>query len=77
VAAKYGRVDVARLLLQDRRGADVDITGKNRLSALHVATHYGQRDVVLVLLQHAANTRAVTKVIVRFSNNLCSSNKNQ
>jgi len=61
VAAKYGRVEAARLLLQDSR-ADVDVTGKNGLTALHVATHYDQLDVVLLLLQHAANTRAAAKV---------------
>jgi len=61
LAAKYGRVDAARLLVRDYR-ADIDVTGKNRLTALHVAVHYDNVDVALLLLQHAANTRAVAKV---------------
>jgi len=61
LAAKYGRVDAARLLVRDHR-ADIDVTGKNRLTALHVAAHYDNVDVALLLLQHAANTRAVAQV---------------
>jgi len=61
VAAKYGRADAARLLLQDAR-ADVNVTGKNRLTALHVAAYFDNLGVALVLLQHGANTHAVAKV---------------
>jgi len=61
VAAKYGHVDSAKLLLQDKR-AVVDVTGKNGLTALHVATHYDNIDVILLLMQHDANTHAVAKV---------------
>jgi len=61
LAAKYGRVDAARLLVRNYR-ADIDVTGKNRLTALHVAAYYDNVDVALLLLQHAANTRAVAQV---------------
>ena len=61
IAAKYGHVDAARLLLQDRR-ADVDVAGKNGLTPLHVASHYDNRDVILLLMQHSASTHAVAKV---------------
>ena len=54
-------MEAIKLLLQDKR-ADVDVTGKNGLTALHIATHYDNLDVVLILMQHAANTHAVAKV---------------
>ena len=54
-------MEAAKRLLQDTR-ADVNVTGKNGLTALHVATHYDNLDVALLLMQHAANTHAVAKV---------------
>jgi len=64
IAAKYGDVEATKLLLQDKR-CEVDITGKNRLTPLHVATHYDNLDVVLLLLERAANTHAVAKVVLQ------------
>jgi len=54
-------VEAAKLLLQDKR-VDVDVSGKNGLAALHVATHYDNLDVILLLMQYSANTHAVAKV---------------
>jgi len=54
-------VEAGKLLLHDTR-TDVDTTGKNGLTALHVATHYDHVDIVLLLVQQAANLHAVAKV---------------
>jgi len=61
VAAKYGDIETTKLLLKDKR-INVDLPGKNGLTALHVATHYDNLDVMLLLLDHGANTHAVAKV---------------
>jgi len=52
-----------KLLLQDSR-VDVNVTGNNGLTALHIASHYQQLDVLLLLLQNNANVHAVAKVTV-------------
>jgi len=62
VAAKYGQMDAGRLLLLQDGDADVDVRGKNGLTSLHVATHYDQRHVVVMLLQHSADIHAHAKV---------------
>ena len=49
IAAKYGQLGVARLLLQ--RGAQPDMQGRNGLTALHVAAHYNKPNIVLLLLE--------------------------
>ena len=54
-------MEAAKLLLRDSR-LDVDMAGKNALTALHVATHYDHLDIVLLLMQHQANQHAVAKV---------------
>jgi len=49
IAAKYGQLSVARLLLQ--RGAQPDKQGRNGLTAMHVATHYNRPNIVVLLLE--------------------------
>lgn len=49
IAAKYGQLGVARLLLQ--RGASPDLQGRNGLTALHVAAHYNKPNIVVLLLE--------------------------
>lgn len=64
IAAKYGQLGVARLLLQ--RGASPDLQGRNGLTALHVATHYNKPSIVLLLLQEfQASPHCKAKVGVR------------
>ena len=60
IAAKYGKIKVARLLLQ--KGADPDIQGANGLTPLHVATHYNNVNVALLLLEHKASPHVTAKV---------------
>lgn len=48
LAAKYGHLNVARLLLQ--RDAPADAQGKNGVTPLHVAAHYDHQPVALLLL---------------------------
>jgi len=40
----------------------VNVDGKNGLTPLHVATHYNNLDVVLVLLEGGANCHLPAKV---------------
>ena len=61
IAAKYGQMKVARLLLQ--KGANPDIQGKNGLTPLHVATHYNHANVAQLLLENKASPHATAKVI--------------
>ena len=60
MAAKFGKLKVARVLLD--RGADADAEGKYKLTPLHVATHYGNTDVALLLLDRHANPHCAAKV---------------
>ena len=60
IAAKYGNIKVASLLLQ--KGANPDVQGKNGLTPLHVATHYNHANVAFLLLDHKASPHCVAKV---------------
>jgi ankyrin repeat protein len=57
VAAKYGRVEVVRVLLEG--GADVQRANLDRHTALHVAAKRGHLEVCLLLLDCGANVNAV------------------
>lgn len=60
IAAKYGQLKVAKLLLQ--KDANPDIQGKNGLTPLHVATHYNHVSVALLLLNNKASPHSTAKV---------------
>ena len=60
IAAKYGNVSIAKLLLQ--KGANANIEGKNGLTPLHVATHYNCIDVAQLLLEKGSSPHAAAKV---------------
>ena len=60
IAAKYGHIKVARLLLQ--KDADPNVQGKNGLTPLHVATHYNNVNVALLLLESGASPHVTAKV---------------
>lgn len=60
IAAKYGNIKVARLLLQ--KDANPDCQGKNGLTPLHVATHYNHVNVALLLLDNKASPHSIAKV---------------
>jgi len=60
MAAKFGKLKVARLLLD--RGADANPEGKYKLTPLHVATHYGNTDVAKLLLDRQATPQCAAKV---------------
>ena len=65
IAAKYGQLGVARLLLQ--RGAKPDMQGRNGLTALHVAAHYNKANIVLLLLEEfRASPHCQAKVHIAF-----------
>ncbi|KAK7919356.1 hypothetical protein WMY93_010640 [Mugilogobius chulae] len=59
VAAKYGKIEVANLLLQ--KGAQADAAGKSGLTPLHVAAHYDNQKVALLLLNQGASPHAAAK----------------
>ena len=60
IAAKYGNVPVAKLLLA--KHAEPNVEGKNGLTPLHVATHYNNADVALLLLESGGSPHAAAKV---------------
>jgi len=60
MAAKFGKLKVARLLLD--KGADANAEGKYKLTPLHVATHYGNTDVARLLLDRQATPQCAAKV---------------
>jgi len=60
VAAKYGHLRAARLLL--KRGSDPNVEGRNGLTPLHVATHYSHIAVALMLMENGATPSCVAKV---------------
>jgi len=49
------------LLLQG--DVDVDVLAKNGLTPLHVAAHYGNYNVVRLLLQHHASPNSTAQVL--------------
>uniref|UniRef100_A0A3B3SKH6 Ankyrin 1 n=1 Tax=Paramormyrops kingsleyae TaxID=1676925 RepID=A0A3B3SKH6_9TELE len=53
VACKYGKLDVAELLLE--RGANPNTSGKNGLTPLHVAVHHNNLDVVKLLVSKGSS----------------------
>uniref|UniRef100_A0A670IQJ1 Ankyrin 3 n=1 Tax=Podarcis muralis TaxID=64176 RepID=A0A670IQJ1_PODMU len=59
VAAKYGKIEVANLLLQ--KNASPDAAGKSGLTPLHVAAHYDNQKVALLLLDQGASPHASAK----------------
>uniref|UniRef100_A0A673G452 Ankyrin-3-like n=1 Tax=Sinocyclocheilus rhinocerous TaxID=307959 RepID=A0A673G452_9TELE len=59
VAAKYGKIEVAKLLLQKR--APPDAAGKSGLTPLHVAAHYDNQKVALLLLDQGSSPHAAAK----------------
>lgn len=65
VAAKYGKLEVASLLLQ--KSASPDASGKSGLTPLHVAAHYDNQKVALLLLDQGASPHAAAKVSVPHS----------
>ena len=65
IAAKYGNIKVARLLLQ--KEADPNVQGKNGLTPLHVATHYNNVNVALLLLENGASPHCTAKVLPRLT----------
>ena len=60
MAAKYGRTAVVETLLE--RCNNVDVEGRNSLTALHVATQYNRQQVIVLLLAHHASTQQHAKV---------------
>ena len=60
IAAHYGHVNVATLLLQ--RGASVDHAARNNITPLHVAAKWGRVNMVNTLLDRGARIDAKTRV---------------
>uniref|UniRef100_A0A3Q3APQ9 Ankyrin-1 n=1 Tax=Kryptolebias marmoratus TaxID=37003 RepID=A0A3Q3APQ9_KRYMA len=59
VASKYGKVDVAELLLE--RGANPNAAGKNGLTPLHVAVHHNNLDVVKLLVSKGGSAHSTAR----------------
>ncbi|XP_032420140.1 ankyrin-2 isoform X13 [Xiphophorus hellerii] len=59
IAAHYGNVNVATLLLN--RGAAVDFTARNEITPLHVASKRGNTNMVALLLDRGAQIDAKTR----------------
>ena len=59
LAAKYGNIKVARLLIS--KDAPVDAQGKNNVTPLHCAAHYDHVNVALLLLEKGASPHATAK----------------
>jgi ankyrin repeat protein len=53
VAAYWGKVEIARMLID--AGADVDVKDNNDDTSLHVAIKYGRVEVVRILIDAGAN----------------------
>jgi len=62
ISAKYGMVRVARVII--KKGADVNVAGKNGLTPLHVASHYNHPAMVQLLLASRASPHSVAKVSI-------------
>ncbi|XP_023322579.1 uncharacterized protein LOC111696970 isoform X16 [Eurytemora carolleeae] len=59
LAAKYGNIKVAKLLLG--KETEVDAEGKNGVTPLHVAVHYDNTALALLLLERGASPHAAAK----------------
>uniref|UniRef100_A0A671X4N1 Ankyrin 1 n=1 Tax=Sparus aurata TaxID=8175 RepID=A0A671X4N1_SPAAU len=59
VSSKYGKVDVAELLLE--RGANPNAAGKNGLTPLHVAVHHNNLDVVKLLVSKGGSAHSTAR----------------
>jgi hypothetical protein len=59
-AASYGATKICTRLLEDYK-FDVNVIGKDSLTALHYASFYGHPATVKVLLQHGANVTVKNK----------------
>uniref|UniRef100_A0A4W5RID7 Ankyrin-1 n=1 Tax=Hucho hucho TaxID=62062 RepID=A0A4W5RID7_9TELE len=59
VASKYGKVDVAELLLE--RGGNPNAAGKNGLTSLHVAVHHDNLDVVNLLVSKGGSPHSAAR----------------
>ncbi|CAG06539.1 unnamed protein product [Tetraodon nigroviridis] len=59
VAAKYGNMEVANLLLQ--KNACPDAAGKNGYTPLHIAAKKNQMEITTTLLEYGAPTNTVTR----------------
>ncbi|KAK3593652.1 hypothetical protein CHS0354_025541 [Potamilus streckersoni] len=59
IAAHYGNVNVATLLIQ--KGADVNFHAKNNITPLHVAARWGKANMVTLLLDNKAVIDEKTK----------------
>src|SRR6218665_1206667 len=59
MAAKYGNINVARLLID--RKAPIDAQGKNNVTPLHCAAHYDHPNIALLLLEKRADPHAIAK----------------
>ncbi|XP_065110512.1 uncharacterized protein [Paramisgurnus dabryanus] len=59
IAAHYGNVNVATLLLN--RGAAVDFTARNGITPLHVASKRGNNNMIALLLDRTAQIDAKTR----------------
>jgi ankyrin repeat protein len=57
LAAKSGHLDIAKLLIE-QGGADMDASGRNQLTPLHLASHYNRENVLIYLLEKGAPPRA-------------------
>ena len=63
VAALFGRIDVAEVLLD--AGADISLTDVEGNTALHMAAFVADRDIVELLLNQGASARAETDLVSR------------
>ena len=51
ITAKHGHLNAARILLNHGK-ADVNAEGRNNLTPLHLACHYGSEDMVQEFLKY-------------------------
>merc|ERR1711872_344650 len=59
LAAKYGNLKVAKLLLS--KETNVDAEGKNGVTPLHVAVHYDNTALAQLMLERGASPHAAAK----------------
>jgi len=55
MAARYGRAEAARLLLEAGARASLNISQATGETPLHLAAHFGHSHLVMMLLQHGAD----------------------
>lgn len=53
---------VAEVLVQAKNGADINAATKGGYTPLHIASHYGQINMVRFLLQHGADVKSTTSL---------------